>query len=86
MNKLLAYLNQLSPKERAIFCPDVGTTEGYIRKACSTRQKFGPMLCVAIERATAGTVTRRDLRPHDWHLIWPELADGAGAIPVEEAA
>ena len=29
--------------------------------------------CAAIERATAGAVTRRDLRPHDWHLIWPEL-------------
>lgn len=31
--------------------------------------------CVAIERATAGAVTRRDLRPTDWHLIWPELAE-----------
>lgn len=30
--------------------------------------------CVAIERATSGAVTRRDLRPDDWHLIWPELA------------
>ena len=30
--------------------------------------------CVAIERATGGAVTRRDLRPDDWHLIWPELA------------
>lgn len=30
--------------------------------------------CVAIERATKGVVTRRDLRPDDWHLIWPELA------------
>jgi len=25
--------------------------------------------------ATNGQVTRRDLRPADWHLIWPELAD-----------
>jgi len=31
--------------------------------------------CVAIERATEGAVTRRDLRPDDWHEIWPELAD-----------
>lgn len=31
--------------------------------------------CVAIERATSGAVTRRDLRPDDWHLIWPELAE-----------
>ena len=29
--------------------------------------------CVAIERATGGQVTRKDLRPDDWHLIWPEL-------------
>ncbi|MGD9756403.1 MAG: transcriptional regulator [Comamonas sp.] len=30
--------------------------------------------CVAIERATDGAVTRRDLRPNDWQDIWPELA------------
>ena len=29
----------------------------------------------AIERFTAGAVTRRDLRPDDAHLIWPELAE-----------
>lgn len=33
--------------------------------------------CVAIEQATAGQVTRKDLRPDDWHLIWPELVDVA---------
>lgn len=32
-----------------------------------------PNRCVAIERVTNGVVTRRDLRPDDWHLIWPEL-------------
>lgn len=36
--------------------------------------------CVAIERATEGAVSRRDLRPDDWHLIWPELT------PTKEAA
>lgn len=35
--------------------------------------------CVAIERATSGAVTRRDLRPDDWQDIWPELADPARA-------
>lgn len=29
--------------------------------------------CVDIERATDGAVTRRELRPEDWHRIWPEL-------------
>jgi DNA-binding transcriptional regulator YdaS (Cro superfamily) len=30
--------------------------------------------CVAIEQATNGEVTRRDLRPNDFWLIWPDLA------------
>ena len=30
--------------------------------------------CLAIERATNGAVTRKDLRPDDWHQIWPDLA------------
>ncbi|MFZ2309618.1 MAG: Cro/CI family transcriptional regulator [Rhodoferax sp.] len=30
--------------------------------------------CTAIERATGGEVTRKDLRPDDWADHWPELA------------
>lgn len=47
----------------------------------------GPVHCLAIERATNGAVTRRDLRPDDWHLIWPELAKADGApedIPLNK--
>lgn len=29
--------------------------------------------CASLELATSGAVTRRDLRPDDWHRIWPEL-------------
>ena len=29
--------------------------------------------CAAIEKASSGAVTRQELRPTDWHLIWPEL-------------
>ena len=35
--------------------------------------------CVTIETATKGAVTRKDLRPDDWHQIWPELAKGKAA-------
>lgn len=35
--------------------------------------------CVLIEQNTNGDVTRKDLRPNDWHLIWPELADKEAA-------
>ena len=46
----------------------------------------GPAHCLAIERATNGAVTRRDLRPDDCHLIWPDL--DADHVPgyVQEAA
>lgn len=29
--------------------------------------------CPVLERLTDGAVMRWDLRPDDWHLIWPEL-------------
>lgn len=39
--------------------------------------------CAAIEAATSRAVMRWDLRPDDWHRIWPELIgiEGAPAIP-----
>ncbi len=41
--------------------------------------------CTAIEIATSGAVTRRDLRPNDWHLIWPELAESQAGTATQEA-
>jgi DNA-binding transcriptional regulator YdaS (Cro superfamily) len=35
-----------------------------------------PENCVGIELATEGAVSRKELRPHDWWLLWPEL-DGS---------
>ncbi len=35
--------------------------------------------CLAIERATAGVVTRAELRPDDYWLIWPDLPQPATA-------
>lgn len=42
-----------------------------------------PEYATAIEIATGRVVMRWDLRPKDWHRIWPELigADGAPTIP-----
>jgi DNA-binding transcriptional regulator YdaS (Cro superfamily) len=44
--------------------------------------------CPQIEQATGGAVRRWDLRPDDWHRIWPELVgtDGAPAVEVRDAA
>lgn len=50
-------------------------------------REAGPELAVRVEQATAGAVMRWDLRPADWHRIWPELitAEGAPPVPAEEA-
>ena len=42
--------------------------------------------CPRIESLTGGAVTRRDLRPDDWHLIWPELADSEPNPPPARAS
>lgn len=41
---------------------------------------------VAIESATKGAVMRWDLRPDDWHLIWPELRKRKDAPAIKAEA
>jgi hypothetical protein len=73
MDKLIAYLNSLNKDQRADFAARCGTSEGYMRKARSTKQTFRCELCVRIERESGHAVTRKDLRD-DWFEVWPELA------------
>ena len=72
MENLLQYINSMTPIDRFLFAGRCGTSENYLRKACSVGQVLGPALCVSIERASGGQVSRADLRS-DWKLIWPEL-------------
>jgi DNA-binding transcriptional regulator YdaS (Cro superfamily) len=37
------------------------------------RGSVPPEYCLAVERASGGRVTRADLRPDDYWLIWPDL-------------
>lgn len=73
MDKLKKYMNSLSCDEQVSFSYLCGTTVGYLRRAISGRVRLGPQYCVSIEKNSNGQVTRKDLRPDDWHLIWPEL-------------
>ena len=77
MDKLIAYLNSLSKDERADFAARCRTSEGYMRKARSAKQKFRCELCVLIEHNSNGIVRRQDLRD-DWAEVWPELAKNSG--------
>lgn len=58
---------------QAALARQLGVTPAAVSQWLKGSRPVPPRQCTAIERATAGQVTRRDLRPHDWHLIWPEL-------------
>lgn len=45
----------------------------YLFQIASGLRKASPTRAVQIEKATNGLVTRKDLRPNDFHIIWPEL-------------
>lgn len=86
---LIAYINGLDRAARESFERSVGTSIGYLRKASSIGQVPRAALCVAIERATGGAITRRALRADDWWRIWPELVTDEFPIPAnttEESA
>ncbi|CNL19744.1 Uncharacterized protein conserved in bacteria%2C prophage-related [Yersinia pseudotuberculosis] len=77
MEELRIYLNALSPDQQRDFASKCETSIGYLRKAISKNQELGPALCVLIEAATNGRVSRKELHPNDWLQIWPELAKAA---------
>lgn len=89
MQKLLNYLNSLSKLEREVFAVRCKTSVGYLRKAISTGQRLGAELSCLIEQESNCAVTRKDLHPEKWNLIWPELATPASPAPApttQEAA
>ena len=52
----------------------IGVNQSDVSNWATGRRPVPAIRCVAIERATDRAVTRPELRPDDWHLIWPELA------------
>ena len=77
MDKLLKFLNSLSRDDRAAFVASCGTSEGYLRKAISVKQRFGTALCIALERESRGAISCEDLIPDaDWAFIRASLPPG----------
>lgn len=68
----------VTASERAAIAAKCGVVDAYLYQIFTRRKMAGAALCVAIERATGGSISRKHLRPEDWHLIWPELAQACG--------
>ena len=79
-------LNHLRAKRgRAVAIADkCGLTPAFLSQIARGVRPAPAERCAAIEHATGGVVCRWDLRPDDWHRIWPELigAPGAPNVPV----
>lgn len=78
----------LTPEDRRRLAEKVGVNPASLYQALNSKGAgFAPAECVRIERESAFELRRWDLRPKDWHEIWPELigAPGAPAAPTSPA-
>lgn len=85
---LADYLSKPDAPSMAALARDLGLNPDQVRQwrhGHDNRQP-SPANCVDIERITGRAVMRWDLRPDDWHRIWPELIGMDGAPPVPEPA
>lgn len=75
--ELKRHLQTLSAADRADLCRRISercdATVGHINNVSYGLRQCHPLLAAVIEGETAKAVRRWDLRPSDWHLIWPEL-------------
>ncbi len=81
---LKTYLSGLGQETRESVARACGTTWGHMRNVSYGLRPCSPELSASVERATKGEVMRWDLRPDDWHQIWPELRKRKDAPPVKE--
>ncbi len=84
---LKAFIKSLRDRSaREAFATRVGSTLGHLNNVALGYKPCAPLLATAIELDTERTVRRWELRPEDWHLIWPELIGAAGAPNVLASA
>lgn len=51
-----------------------GTTLGHLKQIAYGNRPASPETAARVEAASGGQVQRKELRPDDWMVIWPELA------------
>lgn len=69
---LPTYIDQTGAK-KAELARALNVSPALLHQWVAKIRPVAPQHCPAIEAITDHQVTRMDLRPNDWHLIWPEL-------------
>jgi hypothetical protein len=72
---LKTFLISMPKVERIAFAVCCKTTLGHLTNIAYGYKPCGEKLASFIEKQSKGLVSRKDLRPNDWHDIWPELID-----------
>lgn len=52
---------------------EIGVSLSYLSQMASGKAPISPEKAVLIEQKTNGICTRKNMFPHDWQKIWPEL-------------
>jgi len=84
LTPFLKNLSDQSDEVLAAFAERCETSIGHLRNIGYGYRPCAPALAVRIELESGHEIRRWDLRPNDWHLIWPELKDADGAPEVTD--
>jgi DNA-binding transcriptional regulator YdaS (Cro superfamily) len=71
VDKAIAFMGSQRALARALGISAVAV--GQWGRSDSSSRGVPPKQCVRVEQLTDGLVGRRELRPHDWRELWPEL-------------
>lgn len=74
--KLAKYL-KATRGEAARIASELSVSRAYVSQLAAGTAVASPKRCIEIEALTCGRVSRRDLRPKDWHQIWPQEPEAA---------
>jgi len=69
--RLIEYVSNIEIP--AVFARRIRATPTEVYDWSNGNRPVPPKRCVVIESATGRQVTRQELRPDDWHELWPEL-------------
>ena len=71
---LKTYISAERGRAAALAARLEGVSPSYLSQMASGKSPISPKRAAEIESATNKAVTRQELLPDDWKIIWPELA------------
>ena len=70
LNNMLEWLREASKED----IKQTGVSLSYLQLIAYGHKRPSARVANCLEQLTGGRITRKELRPEDWEVIWPELA------------